>query len=220
MTAAAQRVLLVGASGRLGRHVLAELLRRGHDVLSFVRDPAAIRAEHPAAAVVAGDAFAVEAVVAALLGRTVLVSSVALRDEQQRDRSPVALTRALAAAAEQAGVRWISLGGAGSLLLDDGTDFVDSPDFPAVAAAESRGFRAALHELRDHAPAELAWTVVSPPAVIVPDGPRTGRYRVADDLLVVDGEGRSTISAADLAVAVADEVESAAHLRRRFAVGY
>jgi hypothetical protein len=42
---------------------------------------------------------------------------------------------------------------------------------------------------------------------IEPDQPRTGSYRVLIDDLVVGADGRSRISAADLAVAVADEVE-------------
>jgi hypothetical protein len=200
--------------------VLREFLSRGHAVTAFVRDPAALTEEFPALAPVAGDAFDVAGVAAALNQHDVLVSSVALRDDAQRGRTPVALTQALGGVAAGADVRWVSLGGAGSLRTTAGVDFVDTPDFPAVAAAESRGFRDALHELRDHAPAGLAWTVVSPAALIVFDGDRTGSYRTSDDTLLVNDEGRSTISAADLAVAVVDEVESGAHVGARFAVGY
>jgi uncharacterized protein len=214
------KVLLIGASGKVGRPVLRELDSRGHAVTAYVRDPRALAEEFPALDTVAGDAFDAAAVAAALDQHDVLVSSVALRDDAQRGRTPVGLAQALAGVAASAGVRWVSLGGAGSLRTASGVDLVDTPDFPAAAASESRGFRAALHELRDHAPAGLAWTVVSPAAVIVFDGERTGRYRTSGDTLLLDDEGRSTISAADLAVAVVDEVESGAHVGARFAVGY
>ena len=37
------RLLVLGATGRTGRLVVAEALRRGHDVVALVRDPAAAR---------------------------------------------------------------------------------------------------------------------------------------------------------------------------------
>ena len=214
------KVLLIGASGKVGRPVLRELLSRGHVVTALVRDPTALAGEFPDLATVAGDAFASALLGEVLPGVDVLVSSVALRDGAQRGRTPAGLTRTLADAAAAAAVRWVSLGGAGSLRTQSGADLVDTPEFPAPAVAESRGFREALRELRDHAPAGLVWTVVSPPAVIVPEGPRTGHYRTSADDLLVNSDGRSTISAADLAVAVVDEVEFGAHPGTRIAVGY
>jgi putative NADH-flavin reductase len=62
--------------------------------------------------------------------------------------------------------------------------------------------------------------MLSPPASIEVDGPRTGEYRGGDDTLIVDEDGASRISAADLAVALVDEVENPKHHRRRFTVGY
>ncbi len=213
------KVLLIGASGRVGRPIVRELRSRGHAVTALVRDPTVLIDEFPDLDAVAGDVFDANLLGDVLAGHDVLVSAVALRDDAQRDRTPGALTRALADAAAAAGVRWVSLGGAGSLRTANGVDLVDTPDFPEAAASESRGFRAALHDLREHAPAGLAWTVVSPPALIVFDGERTGCYRTSDDTLLVDAQGRSTLSAADLAVAVVDEVDSAAHVGARFAVG-
>jgi putative NADH-flavin reductase len=62
--------------------------------------------------------------------------------------------------------------------------------------------------------------VVSPPAAIEVDGARTGTYRIGTDTLLRRADGSSAISAADLAVAVADEAERAGHVRARFTVGY
>ncbi len=213
-------VLLIGATGKVGRPILRELLGRGHDVVALVRDPSSLADEPGPLTVQAGDLFADGVVSAAAAGCSEIVSSVALRDPAQRDRTPLVLSTILAAAADELGVRWLSLGGAGSLDVAPGRQLVDEPTFPDVARPESLGFREALHYLRDHAPASLQWTVISPPISIVPDGPRTGAYRTELDTLVRAADGSSAISAADLAVAVVDELDRPAHPRERFAVGY
>jgi putative NADH-flavin reductase len=48
----------------------------------------------------------------------------------------------------------------------------------------------------------------------------TGSYRTSDDVLLSGDQGRSTISADDLAVAVVDEIEQPTHRRRRFHVAH
>jgi uncharacterized protein len=169
---------------------------------------------------VAGDAFDQGQVTAAARGCDVIVSSVAMRDAAQASRDPVMLTRVLAAVAAGQDIRWISLGGAGSLEVAPGVQFVDTAEFPEVARGESAAFRNALQELCEKAPAGLRWTVVSPPVLIDVHGPRTGSYRIGTDTVLRRADGSSQISAADLAVAVADEIERVGHVRARFTVAY
>ena len=45
-----QRVVVVGATGRIGRPLCKELIRAGHDVVVFSRDPARARQLVPGAA--------------------------------------------------------------------------------------------------------------------------------------------------------------------------
>ncbi|OHV06946.1 NAD(P)-dependent oxidoreductase [Mycobacterium talmoniae] len=214
------RVLMLGATGKVGAPILQELLDRGHQVTAVVRDPTRLPAQGPSLQHRIGDVFDAAFLADAARGADVVVCSVALRDAAQRDRTPVALMRGVGRAAAGADARLVAMGGAGSLRTAAGVDLVDTPGFPEVAKPESLGFRAALHDLVDSAPADLVWTVVSPPPAIEIDSPRTGAYRTADDDLLIDAEGASRISVADLAVAVVDEVENPKHPRRRFAVGY
>ena len=62
--------------------------------------------------------------------------------------------------------------------------------------------------------------MISPPACLGADGgfseERTGKYRLGQDDLLLDGDAPAGISVADLAVAIADDVERKAHLHRRF----
>jgi hypothetical protein len=68
--------------------------------------------------------------------------------------------------------------------------------------------------------ADVDWFYVSPGASYGQNRTphRTGKFRVGGDVLLVDADGRSTISAEDLAVAVVDEIERPAHHRERFTV--
>lgn len=52
------------------------------------------------------------------------------------------------------------------------------------------------------------------------DGTRTGKYRLGKDGLIVDEKGNSTISVADYAKAMVDELETPAHHKERFTIGY
>jgi putative NADH-flavin reductase len=49
---------------------------------------------------------------------------------------------------------------------------------------------------------------------------RTGKFRLGNDQLLVDATGKSQISVQDYAVAMIDELERPAHVRRCFTVGY
>jgi putative NADH-flavin reductase len=66
---------------------------------------------------------------------------------------------------------------------------------------------------------DLDWTSVSPAAVIEA-GDRAGTFRVGGDQLLTDSDGNSRITIPDFAVAVVDEVEGGAAIRRRITVAY
>jgi len=65
----------------------------------------------------------------------------------------------------------------------------------------------------------LNWTFLSPSAMFEP-GERTGQFRLGEDHLLADDEGKSWISMEDYAIALADEIETPQHARRRYTVGY
>jgi len=124
--------------------------------------------------------------------------------------------------AAKAGVRLGVLAGASSLRVSpDGPLLLDvRPPAPEILPEVMAGVTV-LDSLRQ-SPAELDWFAVSPAASFGAwaPGEATGTYRTSDDVLLVDEEGQSKLSAADLAVAILDEVEAPAHRRRRFHVAY
>ena len=127
-------------------------------------------------------------------------------------------TRSIIAGVKGSGVRRLLIvGGAGSLEVAPGVQFVYTPEFPLAWKAGALATREALHLIR--AEHDLEWTFLSPP-IQVEVGPGTALYRSGRDAPIVGAHRNSRISVADLAVAIVDEVERPRDVRERFTVGY
>ena len=98
-----------------------------------------------------------------------------------------------------------------------GVRLVTTSGFPVAYKAEAEKGAGFLDLLR--AEKELNWTFLSPSALFTA-GERTGKFRLGTDQLLTAADGKSSISFEDFAVALADEVDRPAHIRRRFTVGY
>jgi uncharacterized protein len=196
------KIALVGSTGRVGRHVAREALDRGHAVHCLLRAQV--------------DLFDPDALAQALHGQKVLISAYgAPADAPQL---LVTTSASLVHAVRKAGVgRLITVGGAGGLAVGLGnTRLADQPGFPAALLPKVKAHEDAVAVL---AASELDWTCVAPAAQIM-QGERTGRYRLAVGALVCDTQGRSTISYADFACALVDELEAARHPGRLVGTGY
>ena len=123
-------------------------------------------------------------------------------------------TASIIAAIKKAGIkRVLWVGGAGGLEVKPGVRVVDSQDLPSWLRPGSLATIDALDQLRKEP--ELEWSYLSPSAELKP-GQRTGKFRLGNDQLLVDATGKGEISVQDYAVAMIDELERPAHLRRRF----
>ena len=215
------KLVLFGATGNVGRRVAAEALRRGHEVVGVVRDPAAVTDADPRVRLVKGDATNADDVAAAVRGADAVVSAISPRPNARGLPAPSlpANARALIAGLRTAGVtRVLYVGGASTLEVAPGQPLLDQPGFPDAYRAEAEEGRAALGVWRTEAEG-LDWTFLSP-AVEIGPGERTGSYRTTDDRLLFDAAGKSFISFEDYAVAVLDELERPQHVQRRFGVAY
>jgi putative NADH-flavin reductase len=212
------RISVIGGTGYGGSAVVREAVRRGHDVTSLSRSAPA----EP----VPGVTY----VTASVLDPGVLEQVVADADvvfEALSPRGDMAgkvedvFTRLLSLA-EASGARLGVLGGASSLLVSPGGPrlFDLSTPPPEVRPEVELGLFK-LEQLQA-SPQGLDWFYVSPAAEFgawVPSS-ETGRYRISDDVLLTGEDGTSEISAADLAIAVVDEIERPTHRRRRFHVAH
>lgn len=64
----------------------------------------------------------------------------------------------------------------------------------------------------------MRWTYVSPAGDFQADGERTGEYQLGGEELLLNAAGESTISYADYAIAMVDEIESGDHAHQRISV--
>jgi len=202
------KIAIIGATGRAGSQLLEEALRRGHSVTAIARDTAKVGQRE---GVISRnvDVLDANALQAAVAGHDVVISAA---------HFATIPAGAVIGPVKNAGVkRLLVVGGAGSLLLPDGTRVIDSKGFPEAYKAEASAGALFLENLRQEK--DLDWTFVSPSAEFV-EGERTGKFRIGQDDLLVSSEGRSWITFADYAIAMLDEVESPKHPRQRFTVGY
>ncbi|WP_244816293.1 NAD(P)-dependent oxidoreductase [Caballeronia sp. Lep1P3] len=202
------RIAIIGATGNVGSRLTQEALRRGHTVTALARDVSKLAARDGVTAK-SVDALDTAALADALAGHDAVFSATRFASVPES---------AIVGAVKGAGVeRLLVVGGAGSLYAAPGQRILDSPDFPEAYRAEATAGAAFLDALRRDR--ELNWTFVSPSAEFV-SGPRTQRFRLGVDELLVDSTGRSWISFDDFAIAFLDEFQRGAHIRQRFTVGY
>ena len=214
------KIALIGATGFVGSAVLAELLQRGHQVTALARNPSGLAAQTNLSAR-ALDVYDPDAVAAAAKGHDAIVS--AFNPGWDAPELYEQFTKghgAIVAGVEQSGVkRLLVVGGAGSLFVAPGVQLVDTPEFPTHVPPNvvpgAKAARDALTSLRTNT--TLDWTFLSPPALLGP-GERSGKYRVGGEQLLMAGAAPAGISVADLAVAIADELETPRHVRARFTV--
>jgi putative NADH-flavin reductase len=202
------KIAVVGASGRAGSRIVAELSGRGHTVTAIARNPENI-AKLPNVTARQGDAHDQAALTALLSGHDAAVSSIHFLASDP--------AKLIGAARDSKVGRYLVVGGAGSLEVAPGVRLVTTPNFPAQYKAEAEKGAAFLDLLKQDK--ELNWTFLSPSALFV-DGERTAKFRLGTDQLLTAADGKSWISFEDYAVALADEIERPAHVRKRFTVGY
>ena len=190
------RITVLGGSGYTGSAVVAEAARRGHEVTSVSRstpDASVEGIDH-----VAGDA------------RDAQTLSSEVEDVLER------LLDEVAGSATRVGY----VGGASSLQLEEGGRTlwdVSHENLPAEVKPEIETGLRTLDILKQ-SPESVDWFYVSPPSDFGAwfDTPSRGSYVLGGDVLLKDADGASTISAADLALAIVDEIERPAHRRARF----
>jgi putative NADH-flavin reductase len=212
-----KKIVVFGASGRLGQRIVTEAAGRGHEVTAVVRDSETAPAFADAVAVVAGDVSSAESVAAVAKDTDALVAAVAAPGREIYGtvaRTLVGVVEAL----PQPAPRIVHVGGGATLTTPDGTRFLDLPSFPAEYLDMATGQAQALQVYE--ASSGVTWTYISPPPVYFAPGVRGGTYRTGLAQPVTGADGEARLSYEDMAVVIVDEIERSKFLNTRFTAGY
>ncbi|MNK59670.1 short chain dehydrogenase [compost metagenome] len=212
------KIALIGATGFVGSAILNELADRKHEITAIARTPKDTANAKWAAA----DIFNVDALAEILKGHDAVVNAYnpGWTNPNIYDDF-LAGSKAIQEAVKKSGVkRFITIGGAGSLYVAPDLQAVDTPDFPKEIFPGANAARHYLNIIKEEK--DLDWAFFSP-AFEMHAGTKTGRtgkYRLGLENPVFNNEQRSILSVEDLAVVIADEVETPKHHQVRFTAGY
>ena len=219
-------IVIYGATGEVGSHVVREALDRGHHVTAVSRHPSTVETRHDNLAVVKGDLLDKASIAATVAGKDVVILSV--RGVIGDSGAPESALQFIAAETlvdvlfrmGDSAPRLLHVGGAGSLEVAPGVLFAEKLPkilLPKNLEIEILGQILALEFYRKVD--DVNWTYVTPPKNFT-NGPRTGIFRIGGDKALEDDRGRCRLSRADFAVALIDEAEQANYPRQRISVAY
>jgi putative NADH-flavin reductase len=206
------KIGVIGATGKAGGLIAGEAARRGHEVTAIIKPGSAGRLEGNYA-VLERDIFDLK--VEDLRGFDAVVNAFGTSfsnpgNEYLHQTSMEALIREFEQLPE---VRLLCVGGAGSLWEGPDQDRRVVESIPQAWRAVPENQFKAFEKLKA---SKVNWTYLSPPKTFDAGGGRTGKYKLGTDYVVLNAAGESYGTYADYAVAMVDEIENKAYVRRRF----
>ncbi len=204
-------MIIFGANGRVGRKLVEYAFKAGYKVTAFVRNSAQFPLGHLTDRVIEGDVLDAQAVMSAMAGHQVVMSSIGTRQLDEPVTTMSTAMQHIVAAMKAHGV-WRIVGVAGAGILQDSRDQLrmDNSSFPQMFRHVSEDH---LREWKILEASGLKWTLACPP--YVPDGPRTGQYATKGDY---QPHAVSSIFSADLADWMVREVMEEHYLRARVGI--
>ncbi len=197
------RLLVLGATGRVGTHVVDIALERGHAVTAFVRSPKKITRTERALTVIEGDPMSVDPLARALPGHDAVVSALG-RSGREGLRPSTLLAESAAstvAAMNRAGVRRLAIVSAAILFPEKGVRFAFFRWLLRHPILDLIAMEAVVRAT------ELEWTIARPPRLLeAPDA----SYRSAHDALPPNAWSMSFRA---VAAFVVDALEERSHAR-------
>lgn len=222
-TDAVPRVLIYGASGRLGGKVVDEALIRGYQITGVTRSPERLSHRADEIKIAVSDILDREATRKLILDFDNIVVSVG---GPPRDQDPANYIAARAAKVlvdvlgpiGQSGPRIIFVGNLYTLEFADGKTLLELGRAPRTHEnyAMFAGHQIALDLFRQAN--SVNWTIATPPNGLRLQG-RTGQVRWGENTILKDPDGTpSTISPEDFAFAIMEELKNGHYIQKRFTV--
>ncbi len=203
------KVLIIGATGRLGSSLVEYALEAGHEVTAFARNVEDIPFEHERLTTYQGDVLYPGLIEGAVTGQDAVLSVIGIR----QFRGPITLLstgiRNICTVMERQGIkRLVTITGGGILQENEWQIVMETLSFPPNLQNLSLDHLRVWELLKI---SKLDWTIACPS--FMHNGERTGRYLVADDYYPKGA--RNEISVEDVADFMIKEMEENKHLKKR-----
>lgn len=203
------KIAIIGATGKAGKLIMEEALKRGLDVTAIVRNKSKL--SNSSVKVIEKDLFDLKK--EDLKDFDTVVSAFGAWEEKELSKHGEVMNHLCDILADT-NIRLMVVGGAASLFVNHSMMLIDSPDFPKDWINLAKNSNKAFEILK--ATKNVLWTYISPSADFQADGKKTGEYRIGDkDELCFNSKGESMISYADYAIGFVDEIENKKFLNKR-----
>lgn len=203
------KIAIIGATGKAGKLIMEEALKRGLDVTAIVRNKSKL--SNSSVKVIEKDLFDLKK--EDLKNFDTVVSAFGAWEEKELSKHGEVMNHLCDILADT-NIRLMVVGGAASLFVNHSMMLIDSPDFPKDWINLAKNSNKAFEILKNKK--NVLWTYVSPSADFQADGKKTGEYSIGDkDELCFNSKGESMISYADYAIGFVDEIENKKFLNKR-----
>lgn len=205
------KILVLGATGRVGRQIVEFALKDQHEVTTFVRDPHKLQLDNKKLHIFQGNVLNKKDLEQAMVNVDVVVSAL---NTDGNDTLSTSISLILEVMEQQKIKRIITIGTAGILQSRV------SPTILRYQSTESKRkstFAAKEHQyvFEQLRVSNVDWTIVCP--TYLPDGSFTGAYRVNRNFLP---EGGREISVADTAYFAYQQIFSKDFVKTRVGIAY
>ena len=205
------KILLLGATGRVGSHIARLALQDNHHVTALVRSPEKLEIERENLTVIQGNVLNKEDIEKAMRGQDLVMSALNTDGTNTLSESMPLIIEAM----EKEGIkRIITIGTAGILQsrVESSVLRYQSSESKRKSTRAAEDHHKAYDLLKESA---LDWTIVCP--TYLPDGERIGTYRAERDFLP---EGGVKISVPDTAEFAYRQIESTEYIKARVGLAY
>ncbi|TVQ24899.1 MAG: SDR family oxidoreductase [Spirochaetaceae bacterium] len=195
------KIAIFGATGGIGRELIAQSLRRGHAVTAFVRDPARLQEYTDRITVLTGDIFDADGVARAVEGQDAVICALGSKDLKKTSVRATG-TSNIIQGMKQKGVERLIVVSAMGIGSSWNTLSLFNRLFFATLLKNTRSD----HEAQEAVvtASGLKWTIVRPSGLV--DTPGTGVYSLGEDIRA----RTSKISRADVADLMLNELSDGA----------
>lgn len=202
------KMIIFGATGKTGQHLVSQALDQGYEVIAFARTPSRLNIQHPHLTSLQGDIQDAAKVAEAIAGVDAVISVLGPMPNQIEFAVSKGMQNILTAMQKQ-GVR--------RLIISAGAGVRDPQDKPKLI---DHVFGFLLHLLSRHAVEDMTrvvglvrasdrdWTVVRVPRLT--DAPATGKIRIG----YLGPDVGVQLSRADMAAFMLQQVNDKAYLRK------